>query len=134
MKRKFISYFLALVMLLSVPNLAFAKDYVADLNISHAPGDSYRTVDNDDCIAMEGAQEEGGGIAITAGGYAVYGYHTPYGTRAVTIHYEDAEGTLTLDTGDNVYTVEELDESGEYKLVFGDNLGIPSQDYMYNGA
>lgn len=133
MKRKFISYFLVLVMLLSVSNLAFAKDYVADLSVGHAPGDSYRTVDNDDCIAMEGAKEEGGGIKITAGGYAVYGYHTPYGTRAVTIHYEDAEGTLTIDTGENVYTVEELDESGEYKLVFGENLGIPSQDYLYNG-
>ena len=139
MKQRIISGILAVVMLCcTMPTFVLAeedekKEFVSTYALGHQPGESYRTVTQEDCIAMEKASKIAKGIRLNEGGSATFGFHVPYFTRAVKIAYENANGEIVVKIGDNEYKFTPEEPDGEYNLVFGENLGIDPQHYAYGG-
>ena len=101
--------------------------------LDHMPGESYRTITKDNCIGMDNADETENGILINASGSATYGFYIPYYTRSVKLVYENADGEVRINTGDNEYKFTPDEASGEYILEFGENLHIEPQYYSYGG-
>lgn len=134
MKKRIICCLLVAVMMLGAT--AYAKDYMNELVIGYATGESIRTIDADDFIEEQSvdATISGSVVTISAGGTATYGFYVPYGTRKVTLAYEGASGATTVVIDGKAYNSFPLSGSGTYDLVFGENLGIASQDYSYNNA
>ena len=102
-------------------------------SVDHLLGESYRIVNGEDCVAVDGAIiNDDASVNISPGGSATFGFHTPYSLRAVKIVYEGASGTTVVNTLDNEYTLNLTEPSGEYDLVFGENLGIEPQENRIN--
>jgi len=101
------------------------------LEAVHFPGEAYHNVNKDDCIDRDNAEITEKGVNIKAGGSATFGFSTRYAIRGVKLIYEGDPGTVTIDTGENVYT-DVLTDSGEHTIYFGENLGKEKQLYDYN--
>ncbi len=141
MIKRIMCFLLAMTVLCS-GEIVSAKSYLSELKTGHAAGESYRTISVDDCLEMTNAREKRGAIELEAGGSATFGFHIPYLTRAVKLNFEDAKGTVTIETrletddeGEwTSYTTDDLDGLTEYNLVFGENKGIGKQEYQYNNS
>jgi len=133
--KNIITVILAIILLVSsfMPALAAEKVvFTNTLNVGYLPGDTTKSVTRADYISGDNAEVVGEGVRINAGGSATYGFSTRFGSRSVTFKFENASGVTTIKTKDNVYTTSDIKGSGEYTLVFGENLGIEPQPYLYN--
>ncbi|MBQ3573066.1 MAG: hypothetical protein IJA16_00570, partial [Clostridia bacterium] len=134
--KRFIGTILTIaVMLSALPLGVMAEEkppFTVNLAVGHLPGDSYKTVTAADLIASENAEVDAGGVNINAGGSATFGFSSRFASRSVLLKFEGASGKVTVTTNDNVYKISDLSGSGEYNLVFGENLGITPQPYLYN--
>ncbi|MBQ3573920.1 MAG: carbohydrate-binding protein [Clostridia bacterium] len=137
MMKKIIGWMLITVMLfsaiaVSAEETTVKPPFTNSLTVGYLPGDTHKVVTKDDIIATDGAEVSGNGVQISAGGSATFGFSSRFAMRSVTLKFEGASGTTTIDTGDNLYTVTDLAGDGEYVLVFGENLGYAPQPYLYN--
>ena len=132
-KRIIVMFLIAMVVFGTADAGVIAADFTNTISTDYLPGSTSITVDKDDCVGGN-ATITNSGVQIAPEQSATFGFYARYATRSVTFTFENASGETTVNTGENVYTINEteLSGSGEYTLVFGENLGKEAQPYFYN--
>ena len=136
--KRFICSLLIMAMIFSAVAIWAAEEvaekppFTTTYSLGYLTGDTSKVVTKDDMIGSDKASLSDTGVQIEENGSATFGFFSKFAMRSVTLTFEGASGTTTIDTGDNVYTTTEITGDGEYTLVFGENLGKRPQAYAYN--